>query len=162
MFQDLEALPRSVEEVVKLAKMVFVDRLAFTERALKSARNAAINEKPTEMPDVWAVLRSMATILHDLHFSGEAGGNIVANYQSRTTYGLALTEGRTTKDDGGLMKLRRDVWDDGEIDISAHVKYGDNRPPKILRVHYYPDHKKNILVIGHCGDHLDTSGTRRL
>lgn len=162
-FQDLPSLPSRVDEVVDLAKLVFQDRLRFTDRAVKSARTAAINEKPSEMGSVWAVLRAMATVLHALHFSrgDDADGNVVKEFQSQTPFGLALSETGMTKDDNDLMKLRQDTYDGVSIDITAHVKYGDNRPPKLLRVYYYPHHSEKVLVVGHCGDHLDTAGTRR-
>lgn len=162
-FQELQTLPTTVDEVLELARLVFQDRLRFTDRAVKSARDASINEKPNEMSQVWAVLRAMATVLHDLHFNRAEGadGNVVKEFESRTPFGLALTETGTTKDDNELMKLRQDIHNGAQIDITAHVKYGDNRPPKLLRVYYHPYHAEKVLVIGHCGDHLDTAGTRR-
>lgn len=162
-FQELQTLPTTVDEVVELARLVFQDRLRFTDRAVKSARDASINEKPAEMGQVWAVLRAMATVLHDLHFSRAEGddGNVAKEFEARTPFGIALTESGTTKDDNELMRLRLDTYNGEQIDITAHVKYGDSRPPKLLRVYYYPHHHEKVLVIGHCGDHLDTAGTRR-
>jgi len=162
-FRELQTLPGTVDEVVELARLVFPDRLRFTDRAVKSARDASINEKPNEMGQVWAVLRAMATVLHDLHFNRAEGadGNVVKEFESRTPFGLALTETGTTKDDNELMKLRQDIYNGVQIDITAHVKYGDRLPPKLLRIYYHPHHHENVLVIGHCGDHLDTAGTRR-
>jgi hypothetical protein len=58
------------------------------------------------------------------------------------------------------MALRRVRYDGQDVDITPHVKWG-NRVPKLLRVHFYVDRQKGKLVIGHCGDHLDTYGTRR-
>ena len=40
------------------------------------------------------------------------------------------------------------------------MKWG-NRAPKLLRVQFYVDRQKGTLVIGYCGDHPDTYGTRR-
>lgn len=62
---------------------------------------------------------------------------------------------------GWDMKLKQDTYDGLPIDITAHVKCGDNRPPKLRRVYYYLHHDEKVLVVGHCGDHLDTAGTRR-
>jgi hypothetical protein len=28
-----------------------------------------------------------------------------------------------------------------------------------LRVHYYPGHERKLIIIGHCGGHLDTVRT---
>ena len=43
---------------------------------------------------------------------------------------------------------------------TPHVKWG-NEPPRLLRIHFFVDREQKSLVIGHCGDHLDTYGTRR-
>jgi len=163
-FHELDRLPGSVDEVVELAKLIFPSQLRFTERAMKAARDASINAKPAEMGYVWSVFRMMATVLHTLHFdrSGDASGDIESDFETRTGFGLALTETGMTKNDAALMKLRRDTYKDEAIDITAHVKYGDNKPPRLLRVYYYPHHQENVLVVGHVGDHLDTAGTRRM
>ena len=54
--------------------------------------------------------------------------------------------------------MRKDFYKGQEIDVSPHVKHGTT-PGNILRVHYYADLQDKVLVVGHCGDHLDTVRT---
>ena len=70
-----------------------------------------------------------------------------------------MTEGKQTKNDKNLVKLRKLKYMGAEVDITLHVKYG-SKAPKCLRVHFYADHERQMLVVGHCGDHLDTYGSQ--
>ena len=133
---NCSSLPESVLDVVELIAKAFPDRIKFTDRAYASAKDASLDN-----PNIaWKILWSMA----------------------RTGFELSLTEGKTTKSDKNLIKIRKDSFKGEEINLMAHVKHG-NKKPKLLRVHYYPykGEKGNYIVVGHCGDHLDTAGTRR-
>jgi hypothetical protein len=35
------------------------------------------------------------------------------------------------------------------------------KKPKILRVHLSAQAGKKVIVVGHCGDHMDINGTRK-
>ena len=65
----------------------------------------------------------------------------------------------TTKSDKKLRRLRRVKYRGTEVDISAHVKC-NGRGRSYMRIHFYVDRERKLIVIGHCGDHLKTSGTR--
>jgi hypothetical protein len=58
------------------------------------------------------------------------------------------------------MAKRRFAHDGKEWDMTPHVKWG-NSAPKCLRVYFAVDRDQKRLIVGHCGDHLDTYGTRR-
>ncbi len=158
--RDLATLPTDVGAVVDLILRAFPDRIALTARGRKSAEKASLNDAPAELGTLWKCLRAMAVTLHRLHFDSESDVDILNEFHDSTGFDVTLTEAKATKGDQKLMMLRRDVFQGEEIDITAHVKWG-NKVPKLLRVHYYPDHVRDLLVIGHCGDHLDTAGTRR-
>ena len=57
------------------------------------------------------------------------------------------------------MALRKIVHNGKERDITPHVKAGNKA--RLLRVHFCVDQDEKQIIIGHCGDHLDTYGTRR-
>jgi len=59
------------------------------------------------------------------------------------------------------MKLRKIYYRDEEVDITPHVKDG-NKAPNIIRIHFYPDMDNQLIVIGHCGEHLDNFTTRSM
>ena len=69
---------------------------------------------------------------------------------------LTMTEGSQTNRDSRLERLRRVQFDGKPWDVSPHVKWGSG-----FRVHFALDREARRVVVGHCGDHLDTAGTRR-
>ena len=161
--RDLDELPTTVREVLELVTRLHPDKLVCTERAIKSAEEAAINDAPSEIRMVWKCLQSMASVLHELHFPPDGAvkedGSLLTRFEARTPFKLGVTESSQTKKDAKLMKLRKGTYKAEEIDVAAHVKYDSGS--RFLRVHYHPHQEDRLIVIDHCGDHLDTAGTRR-
>ena len=83
---------------------------------------------------------------------------ICQKFRNTTGFELAVGESETTKGNKKLAAMRKDVYNGEHIDISPHVRHG-NAPGKLLRVHYYAHQKQKLLIVGHCGDHLDTVRT---
>lgn len=159
--RGMDTLPASLSEVVDVIARLFPDRIVFTDRARKSAETASINNAAGEIPEAWRCLHHMATTLWDLYFEdGADTGAVLTRFQNATGLDLALTESKETKKDNKLMALRIEPYKGDDLAIQAHVGFG-NRPPKILRVHYAAYQKDRVIVVGHCGDHLRTAGTKR-
>lgn len=60
---------------------------------------------------------------------------------------------------GKMMDKRSVEFDGKEYGMQMHVK---GRNPKIgFRLYCEPDKERGIIVIGHCGHHLETAGTAR-
>jgi len=153
--QDLENLPNSILDVAALIEKLYPDRISFTERAKKSAAQASLGNFNV----AWECLRGMATVLYELHFQKKLQlREIASQFKNRTGFELAIGESETTKSNKKLAAQRRDVHKGEIVDISTHVKHG-NSPGNILRVHYFPHPTEQKLIIGHCGDHLDTVKT---
>lgn len=155
-FDLLNKLPQDLPEVVNFIANAFKSKLYFTEEAIKSARD--YENGNAVFTSAWEMLRSIATVLHRLIFE-DRPGDLEEFFKNETGFELSMTEGRQTKRDSSLMKLRKITYKDQEIDITPHVKYG-NRPPNLLRIHFYPDMERQIIVIGHCGEHLDNFTTK--
>jgi hypothetical protein len=154
---SLSALPQSVGEVVERIAELQGTRLTFADDAKRSASVSRYED----IPEAWRCLWAVATVLHDLYFEGGLPANrIVEEFKARTGFDIALTEGSQTQKDKRLMALRRVIVDGQEFDVASHVKIG-NRDPDMLRIHYAVDHERERIVIGHCGGHLATAGTRR-
>ena len=152
--RNLAKFPENLSEIIKLLAGIYSDRIYFTKRALKSA-----NGYPIDLCVAWECLRSMATVLHDLYFNQQLTAREIAQqFKARTGYDLGLFDSETTKNNEKLAALRQDTFEERSIDISAHVKHRNSKP-NLLRVHFYPHREKKLLIIGHCGDHLDTSKT---
>lgn len=159
--QNLASLPGNLLEMVNLIEQLHAGRIVFTNRARQPAESAQINKAAGELKHAWRCMWAVATDLHELIFDENSdGGSLVEQFRSRTGFDLALTERKQTKKDARLRKLRTDTYKSEEIDITPHVKYG-NKEPKCLRVHYHAHRGDEVIVVGHCGDHLETYGTRK-
>ena len=155
---DLSELPKNLSEATKLIEVIFPETLSFSKEAKKSAKMAS--SIPIDI--AWPCLFQMATTLHDLFFvESEKGIDIEKEFADRTGLDLAMTEGRQTKRDPSLLKLRTIVYEGKEISIVPHVKSGTKKP-KLLRVYFYPDQEKKKIIVGHCGEHLDNYSTQSL
>ena len=157
---SLRSLPQSLPEIVGLVERFWPDRIVFTDRAKASAKRAGVNKARSDLDEAWRCLWAMATDLHEILFSDTgAKGDVAQRFLDRSGFEVTLTEGKQTKNDKNLMKLRKLKYMGAEVDITPHVKYG-SKAPKCLRVHFYADHEKKVVVVGHCGDHLDTYGSQ--
>lgn len=155
LLSKLDHLPASMTEVLELIAKIYPDRIVFTDKAFESAKNATLKN----LNVAWKCLRTMSTVLYDLHFQQTLPFRDVAQrFRDSTGFELAIGESETTKKHRKLGAMRRDVYKGEEIDVSPHVKHGTS-PGNVLRVHYYVHLKDKMLVVGHCGDHLDTIRT---
>ncbi len=154
---DLNELPTQVYQVVEKLKLRFEGRLIFTTGAEDSAQQASLSDCNI----AWRVLWSIGDELWRMYFEkGYEVKNIEREFKNKTGFELALSESKHTKGNKKLMRARRQIVDGEEIEFLSHVKYG-NKEPKLLRVYYYPDKNRNLLFIGHCGDHLDNYSSRK-
>jgi hypothetical protein len=126
-------------------------------RALERSKFITCDDAPSV---TWRCLRAMATDLYDLVMQDLPARQVPETFKSRTIFELTWTESKETKRDNKLMAEWRLVYEGREIDITPHVKWGDTAP-RLLRVHFWVDRNRKRIVVGHCGDHLDTYGTRR-
>lgn len=155
LLDELRKLPNSLADVVALVEKLHPDRIYFTERAKRSAALASLGNFNV----AWDCLKAMATVLHDLHFQQKLQlREIASQFRNRTGFELAVGESETTRSNKKLAAQRKDTYKGEIVDISVHVKHG-NSAGNILRVHYYAHPGERRLIIGHCGDHLDTVKT---
>jgi len=155
LLRNLDHLPDSMLEIVGLIGKIYPDRIIFTEKALESAKGATLRN----LNVAWKCLRSMATTLYDLHFQQVIPfRDIAQRFRDSTGFELAVGESETTKKNKKLSAMRKDFYKDEEIDVGAHAKHGTS-PGNTLRVHYHAHPKEKLLIVGHCGDHLDTVRT---
>ena len=151
--------PKEVAEVAKLAVQLGSGRLVLTNKAIRSLEKSEF-AKSSEAPTViWRCLRAMADDLHDLVLQKLQTQQVAEEFKKRSKFDLTWTESKETKRDAKLMALRKIVHNGKERDITPHVKLGNKA--RLLRVHFCVDQDEKQIIIGHCGDHLDTYGTRR-
>ena len=150
-------LPQTPAEALALAERAFPDRLVF----LPSARKSASEFRKGSAAEVWAVLRSIAMVLHPLVF-GRGGGNVIRSFQDETGFELTLREMKMIKQSGEFSRLRTVAYKGAEHDASAHVKGRGSKKGEALRVHFFADYDEGKIVVTHCGEHLDTYVTPSL
>ncbi len=136
------------------------DRLVFGSDAVRSLEKSAFVKTNEARAVVWECLRAVATELYELVMQDLSAQQIADEFRSRTPFDLTWTESKETKRDTRLVGLRKIIYEGQELDITPHVKWG-NKAPRLLRVHFHVDRDRRRIIIGHCGDHLDTYGTRR-
>jgi hypothetical protein len=152
----LEHLPTTVREVAETIQGLFPERILFTPQGLASTSDRT--EAVVEL--AWECLWAMATTLHSMFFVEDTQGvDLERKFKEMSGFDLAMSEGKSTKKDKKFMNLRRDVYEGKTVEIVPHVKLG-NKEPRLLRVHFYLDHDRELIVVGHCGGHLDNFSTR--
>lgn len=156
----LTTWPENAPDVAALAIKVSGERLVFTNEALRSLQKSDFATCDDAASIIWRCLRAMATDLHELVMEDLSAQQVAETFKNRTKFDLTWTESKETKRDNRLMAKRRLMHEGLELDITPHVKWG-NTAPRLLRVHFWVDRDRKRLIIGHCGDHLDTYGTRR-
>jgi len=157
-FDSLKKLPNSLSDIVEIMALSYPSKLFFTEKAIKSAKEYEYGDDVYKQ--AWEILQHMASTLHRIMFD-DRPGDMESAFRDESGYELAMTEGKQTKKDSGLMKLRKASYRGEEVDITPHVKDG-NKPPNIIRIHFYPDMDHQLIVIGHCGEHLDNFTTKSM
>ncbi len=157
---SLDALPEEAVGVATLAARLSGGRVVLSEAALASLKKSEFSEGNEANSVVWRCLRAMDRELFELVMSDMPAIQVSETFESRTRFGLTWTESKETKRDNRLMAKRRFVHDGKEWDMTPHVKWGTTAP-KCLRIHFAVDRDAKRVIVGHCGDHLDTYGTRR-
>lgn len=155
----MQSFPQTCEESLALAEQAFGSRIAVTERAREAAHNA---NRSIDSDETFDILRCLATCLWPKYFEeDEADGTAGAEFQNETGYEIAFYESAQTNKDPRLQKLRELSYDGHTIDIAPHVKGKSGKRNAPLRVHFAIDRKTRKIVIGHCGEHMETAGTRK-
>ena len=157
-FEGISHVPDRLSDLLELLPTIYPGRVCVLEEAKKSAR--AFDGR-YDLDDELAILRSIPTVLWELYFGATSSDNISKDYQVATGFELALTEGSMTNKGSKYVKQRLRMYHGQGIYIFPHIKGRANDTKNAFRVHYYADAKRNVIVIGHCGEHLETAGTSK-
>ncbi len=148
---------RDPVKVVEVAKTAFADRLVFLDGASESAQ--AYKGDAGEMFDG---LAAMYQHLWPLRFGDEGDVNVDEDeFQNRSGFGLTFHESKQTKRNPRLAKQRQVEYHGKACDMSPHIKGGDKKRG-YLRIHFFFDGDARTIVIGHCGNHMETDGTAKM
>lgn len=159
--EKIDHFPTSLVEELELAGRLWPDRIVVLPEAVRSA--AAY--RYCDLDEEWRILREVATVLWDIYFGDGDSSDIDEEFKRRTGFTHTFRESGATNASPALVKLRRRSYKGSEIDITPHIKGSGRRDSSKLhpfRLHYHADAEGKKIVIGHCGEHLDTAGTPRV
>ena len=149
--QTVQRMPKSTEDVVAYYRLVFADRIDFTERGMRTAAKCDINADL-----LWECLYWVSTVLVDLHRCADQ--NADKRFKEKTGWDVAMSEGPETHKVADYMNLRKDFYDGREISVEPHVKFPKSaRKTGALyqRLYYAYDPLSRKVIIGYIGDHLE-------
>lgn len=155
--EALDHVPTSLRELLSLVAELWPDRVVVLDEAYASAEGFR-----GDLDEEWRILRSVACVLWPLYFEDRDVGEMEEAYRSRAGYVLSLREVQQTNSDPKLVRMRRWTYRGEQVDVTPHIKGRSSNPKTAFRVHYHADHERRLIVIGHCGAHMTTSGTRRI
>ena len=160
---SLDKLPESLSDVLRLAGTLFPKRLTISSDAFKTAADHEKShdywKKSEGLSIAWAMLFDLAQKGHELLLNKQ-GGDIERTFNDDSNFELAMTEGKTTKQNSKLMEKRELVHEGKNFQMAPHLKFG-NKNPRMLRLHFAVDNEKERLIVGHFGDHMTNASTRK-
>ncbi|MCA9211958.1 MAG: hypothetical protein KDB27_02740, partial [Planctomycetales bacterium] len=155
-------LPSTLPEVLTKIGQLFPQKVAISTNAFKTAGEHAQAQahwrKAESVMKAWEMCFDLVTKGHHLFFETD-GGDKEKLYKEQTGIDMAMTEGKQTKKDSRLMDLRQLEFDGHQHDMTPHLKY-DNKPEKLIRIHFAIDNDNKRLIIGHVGPHLENATSR--
>ena len=160
--ESLRELPGFVHDVrdeLELAERLWGSRLVVLDEAYRSAKNF----RAFDLEEEWLIISAVANELWEIYFAFDGGTRIEDAFYLKTGIVLATTESSSTRADPSMMRLRDRQYMGKTIRCEPHVKgNGKGGAGDKFRLHFYADRENRKIVIGHCGEHLKTSGTMRM
>lgn len=159
--EQIRHFPKEQSDIVYMFLALYPDRIAFTERGLKSLKTC--KTKPSVL---WEVLSCMVTSLYDSFVVSQNYGEAIYRFNNESIFQVARGNGSQTNNNKKIARLYRDIYCGKEINIEMHLKSreNDSNDDKFIRIYFdnvTMDNGKPLLVVGHCGSHLKTEGSRR-
>ena len=160
--QDFKSLPEDIGECVERIAALHPQRIRFTDAAIKSASSAEFNEVRSDLGVVWKLLWALATDLHDLSFNQSLERRqLEQEFRARSGFEISFTESDTTRSNPKLMAIRKFDFDGRGLSMEPHAKLDRSDRKRYLRVHFAIDKESGLIIVNHCGDHLDNAATRK-
>jgi hypothetical protein len=139
----------TLSQSLDVVRAFFPHRILVLDTAWKSAdASRAFRDKKKAFELLW----KLATEYWSMFASGR--GDIDA----RTVFGeaYAAKESETVERNQRGRHLRTFIYNGTKIEMMKHLKFGvKHSVAETLRIHFAWDQKNRLIVIGHCGAHLD-------
>jgi hypothetical protein len=148
---------RDPERVMDMAKQAFTGRMVILDEAVDSARDFK-----GDAGEMFEGLSALYQYLWPMRFGPDGGTSVdVDEFESLSGFGIAFHESKQTNKDARLVRMRQRTYRGKAYDITPRIKGGDKRRGH-LRIHFAFDDERQLIVVGHCGGHLETYGTQRM
>lgn len=145
----LECSETDFEKGLSFIESIYKGKIVFLSSAKESARKSKYNNIP-------AVLESLIALCTRFYDDWKAD-KLTPNRLLEGCFGkkkYAPHEGKNLPKNG--EKLREFEYDGQLVPMLEHLKFGyKDSSTETLRVHFYLDNNKKLIVIGYCGKHLD-------
>ena len=148
--------PGNMKELLKYYSKLFEDRIIVHDEAYDRAEDFT---ETRHLDKAWQMLKALAVDLYDMKF--ELGQVNEADFANMTNFELSMTEGKETKKNSSLMKLRELHYNGKVYDITPHLKWG-TKGQKLIRIYFSFILDERKILIGWAGGHMDNSSTRKL
>jgi len=140
---------KSLSDALLLLETLFSERFEILQSARKSAEKAVEFKYPDK---AWDLLKTLASQYWE---SIQNGGDSVAK-GCFTENTFASRESESVENKKEAMKRRTFRYNGREIIMWKHLKIGiKDSISETWRCHFEFDQKKKVIVIGHCGRHLE-------
>jgi HIRAN domain len=140
----------TLSQSLRVISTIFPQRVVVLKTAYDSAAEAKVfREKKRAFELLWKLATEYWTILASGR--GDVDGRRVFGNES-----FSAKESETVERNTRARRLRMFVYKGKKIEMMKHLKIGvKESKAETLRVHFDWDTERRVIVIGHCGKHLD-------
>ncbi|SFL89070.1 hypothetical protein SAMN05421830_108138 [Desulfomicrobium norvegicum] len=153
-------LPDDITTCLVYFSEMFPDKIIIHQNAFESAKNFSGNDNIYSVKSAWRILNQISTTLHNIIFSDDKDCDVEKEFCDSTGIRLSLREGKQTNKDKSIMKKRECEYNGINYTCTPHIK--TNKREGYLRIHIAFLHEEKKILIGHCGEHLETYGTQKI
>ncbi|PCI30174.1 MAG: hypothetical protein COB67_02495 [SAR324 cluster bacterium] len=149
--------PSSAVDLLNNISVLYSEHIIVTDQAYMSASELNVDKKTLQK--IWKGLESLEKVIYKEKFISKQHRD-EKFFHNITGLQVAYSDGKMTKRTGRLMRLRELLYEGQQYDISPHIKIG-NREGSMCRIHFCIDESKERIIIGFCGNHLETAISKK-
>lgn len=140
----------TLEDSLIVLERMFPDRLVILDTAWKSAHAVDRFQGGAKAFDL---LRRLCTGYHDAMTTGGGDKKAIEVFGSTS---FAARESETVENNKRARSLRTFAYEGSPVEMMRHLKIGVKpSDATTFRAHFHWDAAKELVVLGHCGGHLD-------
>lgn len=154
--EDREAIakaicdPTTVHEALSVLSKLYPERLVVLDSAWKSAKDAAKFKHPRK---AFELLNLLCTTYWQSLVDGKSDADARQCFGQKA---FSARESETVESNGKARSLRTFQYNGRSVEMMAHLKIGVKPSvAETFRAHFHWDVSSRLIVLGHCGEHLD-------